>query len=108
MKNVIPWDADRKNGQPLGLYQRYVVSKKHEEEDGKTDPEAVYFILRLDAKGKDPKHARACQRAALTYAEGMRGHIPQLADELVRLVSRCAAELEMRSVVEEFYGVNNP
>ena len=107
MKNPIPLDTERHNGRPMGLYQRYSVTKTHAE-DGPVDPEAVYLVLRLDAKAKDSHHARACQRAALTYASEIRPHIPRLADELVRLVARCAAELEMRDVIESHYGVNNP
>ncbi|MFA7254095.1 MAG: hypothetical protein WC107_06110 [Patescibacteria group bacterium] len=102
-KCSIPHDTERRNGQPLGLYQRYTVTKTQPAQDGPGDPNAVYFVLRLDAAGKDPVHIRACQRAALAYAQEIRHHIPRLADELVRLVAKLSAELELRDVMERAY-----
>ena len=50
---------------PDGLHCRYVVSKA----DGSPcDPNAAYFVLRLDNGGTDPAHLRACRFAARMYA----------------------------------------
>ena len=59
-----------------GLYNKYEIRKR----DGKlVDPEAVYFVLRLDT---DPV-ARA---AARTYAKEIRATKPILADELEEIL----------------------
>jgi len=94
MNNLqIPYDAERHNGTPVSLYQRYEVKKRHPEQDGPDDPNAIYFVLRIDAHGKDPNHIRACQRAALKFAELVHDRRPELADDLCRTVAKCAAEL---------------
>lgn len=46
------WNADR-----------YIVAKT----SGETDPNAVYFVLRIDKDGSDPSHIRACRDALKTY-----------------------------------------
>lgn len=84
---------------PKGLYQRYVIrkvigvkSKKNHFGDyiGKqlvtkdVDPEAEYFVLRLDFGGKDPKHILACRKAIHTYANEIKDHLPELAKDLIK------------------------
>ncbi len=59
-----------------GLYNKYFVTKR----SGKpVDPEAVYFVLRLDT---DP----VARKAARTYAEEIRATKPTLADELEEIL----------------------
>ena len=64
---------------PEGLHMRYYVEKV----SGKpVDEGAEYFVLRLDEKGKDPKHITACRKAILTYAEEIKDHLPTLSKDL--------------------------
>jgi hypothetical protein len=67
-----------KNENPNGLYNRYRVEKR----DGQTDPNAEYFVLRLDDGGSDPAHIAACRKAVMTYADEIEQHLPQLAADL--------------------------
>lgn len=73
-----------------GLHQKYNVTKAN---GTPTDPDAVYFVLRLDTD----QHARV---AAIEYAESLFYNSDagsaedRLAGELVRLVQRFDPELE--------------
>ena len=65
---------------PKGLHQRYIVAKSN----GKpVDPKAEYFVLRVDLNGSDPKHIEACRKAVITYAENIKEHLPELAQDLI-------------------------
>lgn len=79
-----------------GLHQRYIVTKS----EGVDDPRAIYFVLRLDSHGSDPAHARACQEAALRYAECCDN--PRLASDLVSLVAFHRGQLAAREVEENW------
>lgn len=59
-----------------GLYNKYEVRKRSGEP---VDPEAVYFVLRLDT---DP----VARLAAWTYVYEIRDKKPDLADELQQLL----------------------
>lgn len=75
---------------PNGLHRRYEVRKA----DGSpVDPNAVYFVLRLDSDGTDPDHIQACRVAALAYSDQFPvGHrLRRLADELRELVEEIEA-----------------
>ena len=61
----------------LGIYDKYHVEKT----DGTTDPEADYFVLRLDS---DP-HAR---KAAIAYADSIKDENPSLAYDIRERVSK--------------------
>lgn len=63
---------------PNGLYNRYIVMKR----EGRTDPNAEYFVLRLDDGGNDPDHIAACRKAVLKYADEIEAHIPKLAADI--------------------------
>ena len=57
-----------------GLHRKYIVTKT----DGSpTDPDADYFVLRIDTDA----HAR---HAARTYARSVQACNPQLADDIHR------------------------
>jgi hypothetical protein len=75
---------------PNGLHQRYRVTKM----DGEYDPNAVYFVLRLDGQGDDPTWIKACRVAALRLAHELDvlKHMPHLADDLRSLVERLVAQ----------------
>lgn len=64
-----------------GLYDKYDIVKKN----GQTDPEAVYFVLRLDT---DP-HARV---AALAYAQSVKPTNLNLAMDIVLKVNELNAK----------------
>lgn len=61
-----------------GLQFRYHVTKAN----GDTNPNAKYFVLRLDNECKDPEHLRACRAAVLKYADEIEHHLPQLAEDI--------------------------
>lgn len=78
---------------PKGLHSRYVVSRT----DGRTEPNAVYFVLRLDGTGVDPIHVEACRAAAAMYSTVVgilpgSDHLHQMAKELDELVDKIGKE----------------
>ena len=69
---------------PKGLYQRYTISKT----DGSPmDPNAEYFVLRVDLLGKDATHILACRKALMVYAEAIKDHLPNLSKDLIERYS---------------------
>ncbi|MFW6243273.1 MAG: hypothetical protein ACOC2W_03850 [bacterium] len=77
-KNV-PFDCEQSNNE-MGLYNKYHLTKT----SGKPiDPNAEYFVLRLDNGCKDKRHLDACRKAALTYANEIKDHLPKLSKELI-------------------------
>lgn len=83
---------------PNGLHKRYEVKKLV----GETDPNAVYFVLRLDNGGDDPAHVEACREAAFEYCEHILSrsdhdrsdcdHLSQMARELAELCNKFERE----------------
>lgn len=69
-----------KEENPEGLHARYKVTKTNGES---VDDDAEYFVLRLDWGGDDKRHIAACRNAILEYAEGIKDHIPKLAQDLI-------------------------
>lgn len=67
---------------PDGLHQRYSVTPLV----GEPDPNAIYFVLRLDNMGDDPGHLAACRQAALAYCDAAPPHLAKMAQELRELV----------------------
>lgn len=65
---------------PTGLHSRYIVTKR----EGETDPNAQYFVLRLDKGGTDEAHVKACRVAILGYAAAIAHHLPELAADIRR------------------------
>lgn len=74
--NPIPVEQEN----PNGLHQRYEIYKSSGEP---VDPNAEYFVLRLDLGGNDPKHIQACRQAIRTYAVAIQDHLPVLANDLL-------------------------
>lgn len=66
---------------PAGLHVRYKVEKCY----GENDPRAVYFVLRLDRYGDDPKWTAACRVAARSLAMEIESHLPGLSRDLYAL-----------------------
>ncbi len=73
-------DADRDEAR--GLYGKYIIGKANGEP---VDPDADYFVLRLDT---DP----AARRAALAYSNDIQRENPELAFDLLDRVSRYEAK----------------
>jgi hypothetical protein len=57
------------NDKGKGLYFKYGITKTNGDP---VDPDALYFVLRLDSGGDDPIHIEACRRAALVYAHAIK------------------------------------
>lgn len=79
-----------------GLHQRYYIQKVVRQpvefmgepcEDQlvlrEVDPTAEYFVMRLDAGGKDQKHIEACRIGVLAYANAIADHLPELSKDLI-------------------------
>lgn len=62
-----------KEESPDGLHQRYDISKK----DGDNDPDAEYFVLRIDGGGDDPIWQAACQDTLMFLAERVKQYMPK-------------------------------
>ena len=74
---------------PVGLHRRYNVTKANGEP---CDPNAVYFVLRLDDNGDDDTHLIACREAARAYCRVIHKlpascHLRPVADDLWTLVN---------------------
>lgn len=76
---------------PTGLHQRYIVTKA----DGSlVDPDAVYFVMRLDDGGKDSTHIEAGREAAMRWAQSIISmgdkskHLHQVANDVIQLVNQ--------------------
>lgn len=81
MTDLLPVPTREQN--PRGLHGRYNVRKIY----GDTDPNAIYFVLRLDPQGDDPIWTSACRTAARQLAQKLReeNHLTEVADDLYRL-----------------------
>ena len=62
-----------------GIINKYIITKVNGEP---VDPRAEYFVLRLDQHQNDKLHQKACVDAVLTYADKIKDHLPELAEEL--------------------------
>jgi len=62
----------------IGLYDKYIVTKT---DGSKVDPNAVYFVLRLDS---DPQ----ARLAARTYAHAIWPFNHTLSDDILALIER--------------------
>ena len=79
-----------KKENPRGLYQKYRILKAN---GAPVDPEAVYFVLRLDRNCSDLAHLEACREAVRAYADeiGRQSngeHLADLACDLLDLLNR--------------------
>ena len=88
------------NEKPNGLHQRYCVTKANGDP---VDPDAVYFVLRIDGKGDDFAHQKACIQAIRTYAftiqmlnrNGKALELAELAWDLHRRAHEASVRLEI-------------
>lgn len=72
---------------PDGLHARYKVQKVDAQGNViPRDPDAFYFVLRLDDKGSDPEHTAACREAARAYCAAVPERLAGLRDDLLRHV----------------------
>ena len=73
-----------KEENPNGLHLKYYITKV----DGTpVDPDAEYFLLRLDEKSTDLRHVNACRQAVCTYANAIQEFFPELAKDLLNRYS---------------------
>lgn len=79
--NTIPTKAEN----PKGFHRKYIILKA--DSNKRVSRDAEYFILRLDAAGKDRIHVNACRKAVLLYAEEIKNHLPKLAADLIKRYS---------------------
>lgn len=85
---------------PKGLHKRYLVQKivgwrnvhyndffegrcvRTEPVLAEPDPNAEYFVMRLDTDGDDINHIKACRIGIHAYADAIEATIPELAKDL--------------------------
>jgi len=61
------------------LYKKYTIKRT----DGTSiDPTDHYFVLKVKGSGDD-RHIDACRKAILVYAEEIKDHIPELAQDIM-------------------------
>ncbi len=77
---------------PEGLHMRYIVTKANGDP---VDPDAFYFVLRIDSGGDDRRHLKACHEAALVYCDHIEEFLPDLAKDLRRRVIQEQAGLAL-------------
>lgn len=75
-----------------GLHQRYHIQKVVKSDPDffcndnytleRVDEKAEYFVLRLDKGGSDLEHIKACRIGVNAYADAIRHHLPELANDL--------------------------
>lgn len=83
---------------PKGLYQKYYIQKLselrfkgydileqpiYEPVYTEVDPDAEYFVMRVDRNGDDKIHAEACRQAVVFYAHQIKYHLPELSKDLI-------------------------
>jgi len=87
--NKIPTQTEN----PKGLHQRYFVAKMVKGYElnpnwplerciQAKDPNAEYFVMRLDEGGSDIEHIKACRIGVHAYADAIEHHLPELAKDL--------------------------
>jgi hypothetical protein len=74
----MPINLPSRESNPDGLHRHYIVTKA----DGTSNPDAKYFVLRLDLDGGDKEHAAACRKAAQTYIRNAPKHMRRVVEEL--------------------------
>ncbi len=70
-----------------GIHMKFLL---HKSDGSPCNPEACYFVLRLDNEGKDPEFAKASRRAAREFADAISLTLPALAED----IDACVSELE--------------
>lgn len=73
--NFKKWHLQEMHGQGVGFFDKYIIRKR----SGITDPNAVYFALRLDTDAN-------AREAALLYAKRVEHTNEQLAKDLNKVV----------------------
>lgn len=60
----------------ITIPERAIIIEEH------VDPNAEYFVLRLDTGGSDINHVKACRIGIHAYADAIEAFIPELATDL--------------------------
>ena len=86
-----------KEENPTGLHKRYRIQKYvgkvftgtdffgqsvFEPQFQEVEPNAEYFVMRLDEGGSDIEHIKACRVGINAYADAIEHHLPMLARDL--------------------------
>ncbi len=74
-----------KEGVHKGLYNRYIVEKRSTQN---IDPNAIYFVLRLDRFGDDEAWTKNCRGAARVLAAFMPTHLKEMGKDLEALINK--------------------
>lgn len=81
--------------EPHEFNERYEVTNA----DGTpTDPDAIYFVLRLDSGCRDPEHLQACRSAArayireTTWGDAETSHLETIGSDLKTLLNKLESE----------------
>ncbi len=82
---------------PEGLHRRYTVTKNNGEA---VDPNAIYFVLRLDNGGRDKTHIRACREAAKAYVFSIYKQNPPAMVQVAEDLERLLVKLEIESATD--------
>lgn len=62
-----------------GLVKKYIIQKQNGQA---VDPNADYFVMRLDDSCDDVAHREASRKGVLAYADAIENHLPQLATDI--------------------------
>lgn len=91
---MIPSQLDNPNGLHAKYQIKKIVSNPDYNPNGEwryqrnllkavdTDPDAEYFVMRLDTRDNDINHIKACRIGIHAYADSIESTIPQLAKDL--------------------------
>lgn len=90
-----PTPEDRRDG----LKRKYAITHA----DGSPcDPDATYFVLRLDYhRDGDNTHITACRAAAWRYADVIQTHLPALSSDLKKMLTAGLTEPESHASESE-------
>lgn len=86
-----------------GLQVKYIIQKVN---GHPTDPNAYYFVLRVDSNG-EPCHVRACRKALRTYAENISTVLPEFAKDLNNQLDALVQKDEVLEKAEELRKLTN-
>ncbi len=94
---------------PGGLHKRYAITKAN---GTPCDPNALYFVLRLDSGGSDREHIKACRSAAIAYTQailnGPAFALHEMATDLALLVAKANSDDAKRHARELGLNVGKP
>lgn len=89
-----------------GILPKYSITKANGEA---TDPNAEYFVLRLDFhEGCDMRHVHSCRAALINYAISIKDHLPELSRDIISKYASGLIPLDQMSPGHLRYAINEP